>query len=72
VIIWKQDGDDAKWSPKVLNTFEDPVWRVSWSITGNILAVSSGDANVTLWKEELDGKWTLVNQVEDAAGAESS
>ena len=72
VIIWKQDGDDAKWNPKVLNTFEDPVWRVSWSITGNILAVSSGDANVTLWKEELDGKWTLVNQVEDAAGAESS
>ena len=56
----------------MLNTFEDPVWRVSWSITGNILAVSSGDANVTLWKEELDGKWTLVNQVEDAAGAESS
>jgi len=72
VIIWKQGGDgtaddDKKWSPKVLNTFEDPVWRVSWSITGNILAVSSGDANVTLWKEELDGVWSLVNQVEDAA-----
>jgi protein transport protein SEC13 len=73
VIIWKQGGDDngdddTKWSSKVLNTFEDPVWRVSWSITGNILAVSSGDANVTLWKEELDGVWSLVNQVEDAAG----
>jgi len=73
VIIWKQGGDDTaadekKWSAKVLNTFEDPVWRVSWSITGNILAVSSGDANVTLWKEELDGVWSLVNQVEDAAG----
>lgn len=68
VIIWKQDGQNKKWSPKVLNTFEDPVWRLSWSITGNILAVSSGDANVTLWKEELDGSWCLVNQVEDAAG----
>eukprot|EP00574_Skeletonema_japonicum_P012225 CAMPEP_0201715760 /NCGR_PEP_ID=MMETSP0593-20130828/1875_1 /ASSEMBLY_ACC=CAM_ASM_000672 /TAXON_ID=267983 /ORGANISM="Skeletonema japonicum, Strain CCMP2506" /LENGTH=408 /DNA_ID=CAMNT_0048205353 /DNA_START=27 /DNA_END=1253 /DNA_ORIENTATION=+ len=78
VIIWKQGGDDdataaaaddeKKWSPKVLNTFDDPVWRVSWSITGNILAVSSGDANVTLWKEELDGVWSLVNQVEDTTG----
>ncbi|KAL7549883.1 hypothetical protein ACHAWF_013138 [Thalassiosira exigua] len=72
VIIWTQGGDDGaddsgKWAPKVLHTFEDPVWRVSWSVTGNILAVSSGDSNVTLWKEGLDGSWTQVSQVEDVA-----
>lgn len=73
VIVWRQGGDDAdsedkKWTPTVLHTFDDPVWRVSWSVTGNILAVSSGDANVTLWKEGLDGSWSEVAQVEDVAG----
>ena len=31
--------------------FPDTVWRVSWSLSGNILAVSCGDGKVTLWKE---------------------
>jgi hypothetical protein len=39
----------------------------SKSITGNILAVSSGDSNVTLWKEALDGSWSQVSRVEDVA-----
>jgi len=71
VIIWKQQvggeegNGDGKWSPTVLHKFDDPVWRVSWSITGNILAVSSGDSTVTLWKEGLDGMWSQVSQVED-------
>ena len=44
VIVWKQgavavdgsdegeggDGSGGKWTPTLLNTFEDPVWRVSW------------------------------------------
>ncbi|OON15023.1 WD domain, G-beta repeat protein, partial [Opisthorchis viverrini] len=33
----------TSWSPVVLNTYADVVWHVSWSITGNILAVSGGD-----------------------------
>jgi len=73
VIIWKQGGEDGDdnnkvWTPAVLHEFDDPVWRVSWSITGNILAVSSGDSTVTLWKEGLDGSWSQVSQVEDVAG----
>jgi hypothetical protein len=34
-----------------------PVWRVSWSITGGILAVSDSQGNVTLWKKALNGEW---------------
>ena len=30
----------------MLHTFEDVVWHVSWSVTGNILAVSGGDNKV--------------------------
>lgn len=63
VIIWTQsEGSGSGWTPKLLNSFEDPVWRVSWSLTGNILAVSSGDNKITLWKATLDGKWVEVEQ----------
>ncbi|KAL8283250.1 hypothetical protein RQP46_006028 [Phenoliferia psychrophenolica] len=41
--------------------FGDVVWRVSWSVSGNVLAVSSGDGKVTLWKENLKGKFEEVS-----------
>jgi len=75
VLIWtldlssvrKEEGkkQSPMWVPQLLHTFEDPVWRVSWSLTGNILAVSSGDDCVTLWKQTLDGTWMQVSSVLD-------
>jgi len=38
-------------------------WRVSWSLSGNVLAVSGGDNKVTLWKEDLKGNWEMVREV---------
>lgn len=62
VLIWEQkDGGD--WKPTLLHQYEAPVWRVSWSITGNLLAVSSGDSDVSLWKTSLEGKWVRVSDV---------
>jgi protein transport protein SEC13 len=46
---------------KVLPKFPDVVWRVSWSITGNILSVAGGDNKVTLWKEGLDSEWKCIS-----------
>ena len=46
VIIWTQ-RDGGSWVPRILHTFEDVVWHVSWSVSGNILAVSGGDNKVT-------------------------
>ncbi|TFY73087.1 hypothetical protein EWM64_g10925, partial [Hericium alpestre] len=43
--------------PAAAGKFPDVVWRVSWSLAGNILAVSCGDGKVTLWKENLKGVW---------------
>ncbi|TBU44827.1 protein transporter SEC13 [Dichomitus squalens] len=43
--------------------FPDVVWRVSWSLAGNILAVSCGDGKVTLWKENLKGTWECVSDL---------
>lgn len=41
------------------------VWRVSWSLSGNVLAVSTGDNKVTLWKETLKGEWEKVSTVDE-------
>lgn len=67
VVIWKQVEAGGAWTPAPLPEFPGPVWRVSWSITGNILAVSCGNDSVTLWKENLARKWERVSHVADSS-----
>jgi protein transport protein SEC13 len=64
VKIWsKQDG---QWKMSfALPQFSSVVWRVSWSVSGNILAVSGADNTVTLWKEDMGGKWQMIQTVQD-------
>ena len=50
-----------------LGRFDAPVWRVSWSITGNVLAVSTGDHKVTLWKQAVDGNWIQIRSLEETS-----
>lgn len=52
---------------QILHDFGQPVWKLSWSVTGGILAVSDSKATVTLWKEAIDGQWQQIS--EDAAAA---
>mmetsp|Transcript_56173 Transcript_56173/g.162774 ORF Transcript_56173/g.162774 Transcript_56173/m.162774 type:complete len:326 (+) Transcript_56173:62-1039(+) len=70
VIIWTQNGRYAEWKPTLLHTFDAPVWRVSWSVTGHMLAVSSGDNDVTLWKSGIDGVWHQVEHFEEPLPSE--
>lgn len=73
VILWTQTGGEGQpWIPQLLHTFDDPVWRVSWSVTGCVLAVSSGDDKVTLWKQQAFGSdgdgecvWAQVGSVNE-------
>ncbi|KAK9803273.1 hypothetical protein WJX72_004840 [[Myrmecia] bisecta] len=60
VLIWTEK-DKGGWEQKELHNFGAPVWRVSWSVTGGILAVSDSKSAVTLWKETLDGQWQQIN-----------
>jgi protein transport protein SEC13 len=65
VRIWTSDAENRQvWNAKVLK-FEAPVWRASWSLSGNALAVSGGDNRVTLWKENLKGEWECVKTMEE-------
>ncbi|UNI18150.1 GTPase-activating protein S13 [Purpureocillium takamizusanense] len=65
VRIWTSDpASPGHWDCKVLN-FDAAVWRVSWSLSGNVLAVSGADNKVTLWKENLRGEWECVKSIEE-------
>ncbi|KAK9479185.1 WD40-repeat-containing domain protein [Lipomyces japonicus] len=77
VIVWTQDSAAENWTKTVLqpsgsaseantNTkFPDTVWRVSWSLSGNVLAVASGDNKITLWKENLQGTWEQAGEIDE-------
>ena len=66
VIIWSQNAPGQPWKKQLLKNepFPEAVWRVSWSLSGGILAVSSGDNKVALWREGLKGEWENVHQIE--------
>lgn len=70
VRIWTLvAGADANvasnWKCATLS-FECVVWRCSWSLSGNVLAVSGGDNKVSLWKERVrDGGWECVKTMDE-------
>jgi protein transport protein SEC13 len=66
VLIWKE-LEGGNWEATKMHDFGEPVWRVSWSMTGHLLAVSSGTSTVTLWKAGLDGAWIQVQTKDEAA-----
>ncbi|KAL3232878.1 Protein transport protein SEC13 [Nakaseomyces bracarensis] len=65
-LVWTRNNDDkaGKWSKAVVNAtgFEKPLGSVSWSLSGNLLAVSGDDRKVTIWKESSEGKWEQVEK----------
>jgi protein transport protein SEC13 len=62
VYAWTE-GTDGEWSRKLVHDFAPhAVWKLSWSITGGILAVSDGSNATTLWKETVDGVWQQIQQ----------
>ena len=66
MIIWTQKSPGQPWEKQLLqpDPFPDAVWRVSWSLSGNVLAVSCGDNKITLWREGIKGEWEMVHQVD--------
>ena len=66
VRIWTADANGGgEWKQAATLDFGAVLWRASWSPTGNVLAVSQGDNKVSLWKENLGGKWECVRTVEE-------
>jgi protein transport protein SEC13 len=66
-ILWVQQAGSTKWEKKLLKAekFPEALWRVSWSLAGNLLAVSGGDNKVYLFKQKLDGSWEQQSELEE-------
>ncbi|KAG9247335.1 transport protein-like protein SEC13 [Calycina marina] len=64
VRIWTSTANSTEWAYKELK-FDSVLWRVSWSLSGNVLAVSQGDNCASLWKENLRGEWECVKSIEE-------
>lgn len=62
VYVWKEKMSGGGWDKKLVKDFAAPVWRLSWSVTGNILAVADATNNVSLWKASPAGQWQQITQ----------
>jgi protein transport protein SEC13 len=64
VYLFTQAQGQTTWQRQNLREepFADVVWRVSWSESGGLLAVSCGDGKVYVYKETVTG-WEEVKQV---------
>eukprot|EP00339_Tiarina_fusa_P002451 CAMPEP_0117024404 /NCGR_PEP_ID=MMETSP0472-20121206/18132_1 /TAXON_ID=693140 ORGANISM="Tiarina fusus, Strain LIS" /NCGR_SAMPLE_ID=MMETSP0472 /ASSEMBLY_ACC=CAM_ASM_000603 /LENGTH=292 /DNA_ID=CAMNT_0004730835 /DNA_START=36 /DNA_END=914 /DNA_ORIENTATION=+ len=67
VMIWRENKNQ-EWEKTEMKESGAVAWRVSWSTTGNILAVTSGDNKVTLYTESLnkEGEWKPISQMDEA------
>jgi protein transport protein SEC13 len=69
--VWIWTEDSKGWHKRALKRepFEHRVWKLSWSLMGNILAVSQGNNVVSLWKEGLDGEWQNLSSLREGENA---
>lgn len=67
VKIWVQSKPGEEWVERELQEdgFPDVVWRLSWSLSGAVLAVSGGDNKVGLWRETVKGAWECVEEMDE-------
>ena len=49
-----------------------PLWKVSWSQVGNMLAISGGDNQVRIMSENANGEWKQIQLVNEETSQESS
>jgi nucleoporin SEH1 len=60
VKINAQDASAEVTVAAELKAHKGEVWRVSWNLTGTILASSGDDGKVLLWKCAFKGEWELA------------
>lgn len=64
VKIWRQQEEQSDLQLIQDIPFPEAVWRLSWNILGNILAVTTGDNKVTLLKEGLQDGWKPITTMD--------
>lgn len=67
VTVWRLNESNGSYSKvekedELLTSGE--VWRVEWNITGTVLATSSDDGGISLWRRNFQNKWISVAKEE--------
>ncbi|ETV98634.1 hypothetical protein H310_08751 [Aphanomyces invadans] len=70
VLVWSQIDAGGPWTVEQVGaSFRAPVYRLAWSVAGQVLSVSSGEDSVTLWKQTQSvhrtWRWTQVTAITD-------
>jgi nucleoporin SEH1 len=66
VRIFKLTEQDGTWQAQCIGDFDDhgqPVWRVSFNVTGTILSSAGDDAKIRLWKSSYGGQFACTSVV---------
>ena len=68
----QQKGQPLKWTLKQEIRFDGnvPLWKVSWSQVGNMLAISGGDNQVRIMSENANGEWNQIQVVNEETSQE--
>lgn len=48
---------------KIDSTGKGNIWRLSWNATGTVLAASSEDGSISLWRKNFAGTWVNVQNI---------
>lgn len=71
--VWRQvhSKEGVSWIPKEVKVADKvPLWKVSWSQVGNMLAVAGGDNNVHIFSEEASGDWKQIQVVNESSASD--
>ena len=58
-VFTRDTRASPNWECVPIDSQFNDVWSVSWSLTGDILAIAAAD-KVSLWKVGLDGKYQCL------------
>jgi protein transport protein SEC13 len=66
LYIWKKPAKDGfKEHQKIQSENKVPFWKVNWSPVGHMLAVSTGDNKVVIYKEDHTGLFVEETALND-------
>jgi len=53
------------WTDSKIIKFKVPIWKISWSLTGNYLAVAGADNIIYVYEEKSTDNWEQISEVNE-------